>query len=356
MQERVVSADSLGEEAGLEVNLRPQSLGDFVGQKRIKDNLAVAVQAARQRGEPPDHILFYGPPGLGKTTLAHIMAHETGVNLRVTSGPAIERPGDLASILTSLRPGDILFVDEVHRLPRQAEEMLYPVLEDFVLDIVIGKGPGARNVRLAIPKFTMIGATTRYAMISPPLRDRFGTVHRLDFYDLDDMAAIVARAAAILGVSIDEGGGEQIARRSRRTPRVANRLLRWSRDYAQVMADGVITADIAKEALERIEVDELGLDKVDHELLRAMIEKFGGGPVGLETIAATVAEEADTIMDVYEPYLMQIGLLQRTPRGRVVTRFAYEHLGIEQFEMKKPPQSTLWEISNKEPNLLEEEL
>lgn len=299
------------------------------------------MQAARKRDEPLDHLLFYGPPGLGKTTLAHIIASEMGVSVRVTSGPAIERAGDLAAILTSLQEFDILFIDEVHRLPRTAEEVLYPAMEDFALDIVLGRGPGARSVRLSVPKFTLVGATTRYAMLSAPLRDRFGAVYRLDFYDVDSIATIIRRNAGIMDIPIDDDGAAELARRSRGTPRIANRLLRRVRDYAQVRADGRITASVALEALERLDVDALGLDEVDKKVLLTIIEKYDGGPVGIETIAASISEESDTIMDVYEPYLMQIGFLQRTPRGRMVTRHAYSHLGIE--APKGSPQQGLWE-------------
>ena len=299
------------------------------------------MQAARKRDEPLDHLLFYGPPGLGKTTLAHIIASEMGVSVRVTSGPAIERAGDLAAILTSLQEFDILFIDEVHRLPRTAEEVLYPAMEDFALDIVLGRGPGARSVRLSVPKFTLVGATTRYAMLSAPLRDRFGAVYRLDFYDVDSIATIIRRNAGIMDIPIEDDGAAELARRSRGTPRIANRLLRRVRDYAQVRADGRITAQVALEALERLDVDALGLDEVDKKVLLTIIEKYDGGPVGIETIAASISEESDTIMDVYEPYLMQIGFLQRTPRGRMVTRHAYSHLGIE--APKGSPQQGLWE-------------
>ena len=315
-------------------------MAEFIGQEKLKENLSIAIAAAQGRGEPLDHLLFYGPPGLGKTTLAHIIASEMGVSVRVTAGPAIERAGDLASILTNLQEQDVLFIDEIHRLPRTAEEVLYPAMEDFALDIILGRGPGARSVRLSVPPFTLVGATTRYAMLSPPLRDRFGAVYRLDFYDQESIAAIILRNAAILKAPIDPEGATEIARRSRGTPRVANRLLRRVRDFAQVRADGRITADVAAEALARLDVDDLGLDEVDHKVLRTIIEKYDGGPVGIETIAASISEEADTIMDVYEPYLMQVGFLQRTPRGRVATRHAYAHLGIE------APQSLqrgLWE-------------
>jgi len=327
--ERIISGKLQEDDLALDTALRPRRIAEFIGQEKIKENLGIAIAAAQQRREPLDHILFYGPPGLGKTTLGHIIAHEMSVSIRVTSGPAIERAGDLAAILTNLQEYDVLFIDEVHRLPRAAEEVLYPAMEDFALDIVLGRGPGARSVRLSVPRFTLVGATTRYAMLSPPLRDRFGAVYRLDFYDQEAIAAIIRRNAAILKVPIDSEGAEEIARRSRGTPRVANRLLRRVRDYAQVRADGAITIEVARQALARLEVDGLGLDEVDHKVLRTIIEKFDGGPVGIETIAASISEEADTIMDVYEPYLMQVGFLQRTPRGRVATRHAYAHLGIE---------------------------
>ncbi len=326
--ERIVAGSADADDEPFETSLRPRRLGEYIGQNKVKDNLQIAITAAQQRNEPLDHVLLYGPPGLGKTTLANIIAAEMGVSVRTTSGPAIERPGDLAAILTNLQQDDVLFIDEVHRLARAVEEILYPAMEDWALDLVLGKGPGARSMRLALPRFTLIGATTRYAMMSPPLRDRFGSVYRLDFYDQDAITQIVERSARLLEVSVDEGGTTEIARRSRGTPRVANRLLKRVRDYAQVMADGAVTTEIAGEALSRLEIDALGLDEVDHKVLTTIIEKFNGGPVGLDTIAAAISEEADTIMDVYEPYLLQLGFLHRTPRGRVATKAAYEHLGI----------------------------
>jgi Holliday junction DNA helicase RuvB len=312
----------------LDTALRPKLLADLIGQERVKENLAILIAAARQRGDPMDHVLFYGPPGLGKTTLAHILANEMGVNIKVTSGPAIERPGDLAALLTNLRAGDILFVDEVHRLGRAVEEVLYPAMEDFALDIVIGKGPSARSIRLKLPRFTVIGATTRLALVTAPLRSRFGAIYRLDYYEIEAMHRIVIRAAGVLGVKADEAGVDEISRRGRGTPRVALRLLRRVRDYAQVRADGVISRAVAQQALDLLNVDPLGLDDLDRRVLHTVIEKYRGGPVGLSTIAASVSEEPDTIMDVVEPYLLQLGFLERTSQGRMATRLAYEHLHI----------------------------
>jgi len=325
--ERLVSPQRKPEDQ-IDPALRPKELRDLIGQDRVKDNLKILIDAAKKRGEALDHVLFYGPPGLGKTTLSHVIANEMGVNIKVTAGPVIERAGDLAAILTNLRAGDILFIDEVHRLGRAVEEVLYPAMEDYALDIVIGKGPSARSIRLSLPRFTVVGATTRLALMTAPLRARFGAVYRLDFYDLPAMEAIVLRGARLLGLVIDTSGVTAIARRARGTPRVALRLLKRVRDFAQVRADGSVNAATAQAALDLLEVDPLGLDDLDRRVIRAIVEKFGGGPVGLETIAASISEEADTIMDVVEPYLLQLGFLDRTPRGRIVTKAAYTHLGL----------------------------
>ena len=325
---RVVSGEHLEEDAGLDTNLRPRRLTEYIGQERVKGLLQIEVTAARQREEPLDHILLYGPPGLGKTTLAHIIASEMGVSVKTTSGPAIERAGDMVAILTQLKRFDVLFIDEIHRLPRVVEEVLYSAMEDYSVSWVMEKGLKARNVNLTIQPFTLVGATTRYGALSGPLRDRFGSVHRLDFYDESAMDAIVRRSARILNISVEDDGAREIARRARGTPRIANRLLKRVRDYAQVKADGVVTVKVAKEALSGLRVDDLGLDDIDRQVMRAIIEKFGGGPVGLETVAASISEEAETIEDVYEPFLMQLGFLDRTPRGRAATPRAYQHLGI----------------------------
>ena len=312
-----------------EVSLRPKTLDEYIGQTKVKENMKIYIEAAKKRNEPLDHILLYGPPGLGKTTLASIISNEMNTNIRITSGPVIEKPGDLAALLTNLSPNDVLFIDEIHRLNRSVEEILYPALEDYNLDIIIGKGPSARSIRLDLPKFTLIGATTRAGSLTTPLRDRFGIVHRLELYDVKDLDEIVRRSAKILEVNIDKEGSLEIAKRSRGTPRIANRLLKRVRDYAAVLGDGNITKEIAKIALEKLEIDDLGLDNIDRKILKTIILNYTGGPVGIETLSSTIGEEVETIEDVYEPYLMQMGFIARTPRGRVATPSAYKHLGIE---------------------------
>jgi holliday junction DNA helicase RuvB len=325
---RMVSGKRQDEDSSVELSLRPRRLSEYIGQTKVKEGLSIGIQAAQARQEPLDHVLLYGPPGLGKTTLASIIAVEMGVNLRITSGPAIERQGDLVSILTNLQAGDVLFIDEIHRLNRTVEEVLYPAMEDFAVDIILGKGPSARSMRLNLPRFTLVGATTRLALLTSPLRDRFGSIHRLDFYDQESMERIVRRSADIFEIPIDESGVREISARSRGTPRVANRVFKRVRDYAEVRADGNITGEVAQRALDQLEVDSLGLDDIDRRILIAIIDMFDGGPVGIDTLAAATSEETDTIMDVYEPYLIQLGFLQRTPRGRIATRRGYEHLGL----------------------------
>ena len=327
MAKRIIQTDLAGEDIVIEKGLRPESLDQYVGQSKAKNNLKIFIEAAKSRNEPLDHVLFYGPPGLGKTTLATIIAHEMGVHIKVTSGPAIEKPGEMAAIL-NLAENDILFIDEIHRLNRQVEEVLYPAMEDYSIDIMIGKGQGARSIRLDLPKFTLVGATTRAGLLTAPLRDRFGVINKLEFYTVDELKQIIIRSAGLLNVEIAEKGATELARRSRGTPRLANRLLKRVRDFAQVKYDGVITEDVANLALDLLEVDKLGLDKGDRSILETMIDKFDGGPVGLDTLAAALGEDSGTLEDVYEPYLIQNGLLQRTPRGRIATRLAYEHLGV----------------------------
>ena len=327
MDSRILSTGFQEEDQELESGLRPQSLERYIGQENVKNNLKVFIEAAKGRGEALDHVLLYGPPGLGKTTLSNIIARELGVHIKTTSGPAIERPGDMAAILNNLEEGDVLFVDEIHRLNRMIEEILYPAMEDFVIDIVIGKGAGARSVRLDLPKFTLIGATTRIGLLTAPLRDRFGVIQRLDPYTIPQLKTILARSAEVLQVELEEGGAAEIARRSRGTPRIANRLLKRVRDFAQVRYHGIITEEVAKDALDLLDVDKAGLDRIDRRLLLAMMDQFGGRPVGVETLAAFINEEAETIEDVYEPYLIQLGYLQRTPRGRIVTEAGYAHFG-----------------------------
>lgn len=331
MEKRIITTAVSEYDSDIELNLRPDSIDGYIGQDKVKDNLKIFIEAAKGRGEPLDHVLLYGPPGLGKTTLSNIIANEMGAGIKTTSGPAIERPGDMAAILNSLSEGEILFVDEIHRLNRMIEEILYPAMEDFVIDIVIGKGAGARSVRLELPKFTLIGATTRIGLLTAPLRDRFGVVHHLEPYNTADLSKIVVRSAGVLNTEIDSGGAAEIARRSRGTPRIANRLLKRVRDFAQVKHDGLITCEIASEALDMLEVDKAGLDVTDRKILLTLIDKFGGGPVGLDTIGAAVNEESETIEDVIEPYLIQLGYIKRTPRGRVVTAGGYAHFGL------KPP-------------------
>lgn len=329
INDRIVTTSLRDEDTDTELTLRPDSLEAYIGQEKVKKNMRVFIDAAKSRREPLDHVLLYGPPGLGKTTLSNIIAKEMGVNIKITSGPAIEKPGDMAAILNNLGEGDVLFIDEIHRLNRMIEEILYPAMEDFAIDIVIGKGPGARSVRLELPKFTLIGATTRIGLLTAPLRDRFGVIHRLELYNENELKRIIKRSAKVLDIGIEDEGAGEIARRSRGTPRIANRLLKRVRDFAQVKYDGVITLEVARDALDMLEVDPMGLDLIDRKMILAMIEKFGGRPVGVDTLAASIGEESETIEDVYEPYLMQLGFIQRTPRGRIVTKLGYEHFGIK---------------------------
>lgn len=328
LEERIIST-TFSKEDDIEATLRPRFIKEYIGQEKVKENLLVFIEAAKRRGEPLDHVLLYGPPGLGKTTLAGVITNEMGVNIRITSGPAIEKQGDLAALLTNLSDGDVLFIDEIHRLSKSVEEVLYPAMEDYALDIIIGKGPSARSIRLDLPKFTLIGATTRAGQLTSPLRDRFGVLFRLELYTQEELTRIVERSASILGIKIEKEGSREIAKRSRGTPRIVNRLLKRVRDFAEVRADGVITKKVADIALMALEIDHLGLDNIDRRMLKSIISNFNGGPVGLETLSATIGEESITIEDVYEPYLMQIGFLNRTPRGRCVTKLAYRHLGLE---------------------------